>query len=72
MSGPYGVRNFYIWGGGGILILESSEVLDEKTDQYKMILRIFDLNEMAFTELVLSIDVSSSCGKITFRIVKKL
>jgi hypothetical protein len=33
-------------------------------------LRILDLNEMAFTELVLSIDVSSSSGKIAFGIVK--
>jgi hypothetical protein len=33
-------------------------------------LRIIDLNEMAFTELVLSIDVSSSSGKIAFGIVK--
>jgi hypothetical protein len=33
-------------------------------------LRIVDLNELAFTELVLSIDVSSSSGKIAFGIVK--
>jgi hypothetical protein len=33
-------------------------------------LRVIDLNEMAFTELVLSIDVSSSSGKIAFGIVK--
>jgi hypothetical protein len=31
-------------------------------------LRIIDLNEMAFTELVLSIDVISSSGKVAFRI----
>jgi hypothetical protein len=33
-------------------------------------LRNIDLNEMAFTELVLSIDVSSSSGNIAFGIVK--
>jgi hypothetical protein len=33
-------------------------------------LRIIDSNEMAFTEQVLSIDVSSSSGKIAFGIVK--
>jgi hypothetical protein len=33
-------------------------------------LKIIDLNELAFTELVLSIDVSSSAGKITFSTVK--
>jgi hypothetical protein len=33
-------------------------------------MRIIDLNDMTFTELVLSIDVSSSGGKIAFGIVK--
>jgi hypothetical protein len=37
----------------------SSVVLDEKTDEGKRMLRIIDLNEMAFTELVLSIDVAA-------------
>jgi hypothetical protein len=41
-----------------------------KTDEGKRMLRIFDLNEMAFTELVLSIDVNSSSNKIAFGIVK--
>jgi hypothetical protein len=36
---------------------------DENTDKGKRMLRIIDLNEMAFTKLVLSIDVSSSSGK---------
>jgi hypothetical protein len=51
---------------GKVLIPKSSEVFDEKTDEGKRMLRIIDLNEMAFTELVLSIDVSSSSGKIAF------
>jgi hypothetical protein len=55
---------------GKVLIPKSSEVFDEKTDEGKRMLRIIDLNEMAFTELVLSIDVSSSSGKIAFGIVK--
>jgi hypothetical protein len=55
---------------GKVLISKSSEVLDEKTDEGKRMLRIIDLNEMAFTELVLPIDVSSSSGKIAFGIVK--
>jgi hypothetical protein len=50
--------------------LSQSSLLDEKTDEGKRMLRIIDLNEMAFTELVLSIDVSSSSGKIAFGIVK--
>jgi hypothetical protein len=46
-------------------------VFDKKTDEGKIMLKIIDLNEMAFTELLLSIDVSSSSGKIAFGIVKK-
>jgi hypothetical protein len=55
---------------GKVLIPKSSEVFYEKTDEGKRMLKIIDLNEMAFTELVLSIDVSSSSGKIAFGIVK--
>jgi hypothetical protein len=55
---------------GKVLIPKSSGVFDENTDEGKRILRIIDLNEMAFTKLVLSIDVSSSSGKIAFGIVK--
>jgi hypothetical protein len=52
-------------------IPKSSEVYDEKTNEGKVMLRIINLNEMAFTELVLSIDVSSNSGKIAFEIVKR-
>jgi hypothetical protein len=55
---------------GKVLSPKSSEVFDEKTDEGKRMLRIIDLNEMAFTKLVLSIDVSSSSGEIAFGIVK--
>jgi hypothetical protein len=55
---------------GKLLIPKYSEVFDEKTDEGKKMLRIIDLNEMAFTKQVLSIDVSSSSGKIAFGIVK--
>jgi hypothetical protein len=55
---------------GKVLIPKSSEVFDERTDEGKRMLRIIDLNEMALTELVLSIDVNSSSGKITSGIVK--
>jgi hypothetical protein len=54
---------------GKILTPKSSEVDDEKTDESKRMLRIIDLNEMAFTNPLLSIDVSSSSGKIAFGIV---
>jgi hypothetical protein len=45
-------------------------VVDEKTDKGKRMLRVIDLNEMEFTGLVLSIDVSSNSSKIAFGIVK--
>jgi hypothetical protein len=55
---------------GKVFIPNSSEVFDEKTDEGKRMLRIIDLDVMAFTKLVLSIDVSSSSGKIEFGIAK--
>jgi hypothetical protein len=55
---------------GKVLITKSSEVFDEKTNEGKRMLRIIDLNEMAFTKLVLSIDLSSSSGKLAFGNVK--
>jgi hypothetical protein len=55
---------------GKVLIPKSSEVFDEKTFEGKRMLRIIDLNDMAFTKLVLSIDVSRKSGKIAFGIVK--
>jgi hypothetical protein len=55
---------------GKFIIPKSSEVFDEKIVEGKRMLRIIDLNEMSFTELVLSNDVSSSSGKMAFGIVK--
>jgi hypothetical protein len=54
---------------GKVFISKSSEVFGEKTDEGKRMLRIIDLNEIAFTKLVLSFDVSSSSGKIAFGII---
>jgi hypothetical protein len=45
-----GIKDVFL---GKVLIPKSSEVLDEKKDEGKRILRIIDLNEMAFNELVL-------------------
>ena len=55
---------------GKVKIPTSLDVIDEKTEEGKKLLRIADLNEIAFTELILSIDVSNSNGKIAFGIVK--
>jgi hypothetical protein len=56
---------------GKVLITKSSEAFGEKTDEGKRMLRIINLDEMTFTKLVLSIEVSSSSGKIAFGIVKR-
>jgi hypothetical protein len=40
------------------------EVINEKTEGGKKLMRIIELNEITFTELVLSIDVSSSNGSL--------
>ena len=51
-------------------IPKSSEEFEEKTEEGRKLLKNADLNELAFTELILSIDVSSSGGKIAFGILK--
>jgi hypothetical protein len=44
--------------------------VDERTEEGKRMMLIFDFNEMAFTELILSIYPTISAGKIAFEIVK--
>jgi hypothetical protein len=39
-------------------------------DKGKTIMKIFDLNELAYTELISSIDVKKSSGKVAFNMVK--
>jgi hypothetical protein len=51
-------------------IPSSLDVIDEKTEEGKKLLRIADPHEIAFPELILSIDVSNSNGKSAFGIVK--
>jgi hypothetical protein len=45
---------------GRVVIRRSFEVTLEKTEEGKMLIRIIALNEIAFTEMILSIGVSSS------------
>jgi hypothetical protein len=63
----FGIKDVLL---GKFDIPKSSEVFDEETDEGKRMLRIINLNEMAFTKLVLLIDVSSSSGKIAFGIIE--
>jgi len=52
---------------GKVEIPRTQDPIDERTDEGKWIMVII---EMDFTELILSIDASSSAGKIAFGIVK--
>ena len=55
---------------GKEVIPKSNEVIDKKTDEGKEMLKIIELNELAYSELVLSMDVKKAAGKVAFQIVK--
>ena len=55
---------------GRIDIPKTLDSIDEKAEEGKRLLKALELDELAFTELVLSIDVSSSAGKTAFSIIK--
>jgi hypothetical protein len=49
---------------GNVEIPGSLEAIDEKAEEGKKLLTAIELNEIAFTEWLPSIDVSSSSGEI--------
>ena len=51
-------------------IPKTNDEINEETDEGKTMMKIFDLNELAYTKLILSIDVKTSSGKIAFNMVK--
>jgi hypothetical protein len=53
---------------GKLQIPKTSEELEEKSEGGRRMMENADLNELAFTELILSIDVSNSSGRIAFGI----
>ena len=55
---------------GKVMIPKSTEEFDEESDDGKKKARVIELNEIAYTELILSIDVKNSSGKIAFNLVK--
>jgi hypothetical protein len=55
---------------GNLQIPKTSEELEEKSEEGRRMIKNADLNELVFTELILSIDVSNSSGKIAFGILK--
>ena len=54
-----------------MLIPKSDKVFDEVSDEEKRKAKIIELNKIAYTELILSINVKASNGKIAFNLVKK-
>jgi hypothetical protein len=51
-------------------IPKADEDFDEISDKEKKMVKIIELNEIAFTELILSTDVKAGNGKIAFNFVK--
>jgi hypothetical protein len=52
-------------------IPKSDEEINEMTEEGKFLMQNESLFEMAHTELILSIGVRSSSGKVVFRIIKE-
>jgi gag-polypeptide of LTR copia-type/Zinc knuckle len=55
---------------GKLTIPKTNDEINEETDEGKTMMKILDLNELAYIELILSIDVKTSSGKIAFNMVK--
>jgi gag-polypeptide of LTR copia-type len=63
----YGFKDVLV---GKLSIPKADEEYDEVSDLGKKMSRSIELNEIAYTELILSIEVKTSSGKIAFNIVK--
>jgi hypothetical protein len=63
----YGFKDLLL---GKLSIPKTDEELDEVSDIGKKMPRTIELNEIAYTELILFIDVRTSNGMIAFNIVK--
>jgi hypothetical protein len=55
---------------GKLSIPKVDGVFDEISEEGKKTMKVIELNEISYTELILSIDVKPSNGKIAFNIVK--
>jgi maltooligosyltrehalose synthase len=54
-----------------VTIPKINEEINEKIDEGKSKLKISDLNEIAYTELILPINIRNSSGKVTFNMIKE-
>jgi hypothetical protein len=55
---------------GKLRITKTNDEIHEETDNEKTMMKIFDLIKVAYTELLLSMDVKISSGKVAFNMVK--
>jgi hypothetical protein len=55
---------------GKLFIPMADEEIDEGTESGKKKSVIIELNEIAYTELILSIDVKTSSGKVVFNLIQ--
>jgi hypothetical protein len=63
----YGFKNVLI---GKLSIPKADEEFDEDSVTGKKMKNAIEVNELAYTELLLSIDVKTSFGKVAFNIVR--
>jgi hypothetical protein len=55
---------------GKVTILKTNEEINEKPDEGKSNLKISDLYELANADIILSINIRTSSGKVAFNMVK--
>jgi hypothetical protein len=55
---------------GKLSIPKVDDVFDEISEEVKKMMKVIELNEIAYTEFIFSIDVKASNGNIAFNIVK--
>jgi hypothetical protein len=62
-----GIKDFLL---GKVIILKNNGEINEKADEGRIKIKISDLNDLAYTELILSIDSRTSSCKVAFNMVK--
>jgi hypothetical protein len=55
---------------GNLRIRKTNDEINEETDNGKTMMKVFDVIKLAYSNLILSIDVKIISGKVAFNIVK--
>jgi hypothetical protein len=63
----YGFKDLLL---GKLSIPKVDDVFDAISEEGKKMIKVIELNEIAYIELILSIDVKASNGKIAFNMLK--